>query len=68
MGWRQLQYCTEKLKWIFDAYLFYQKYIYIYMSMTYTHVYHIYTYSHMYVYVYVYIVYSIFFAFIYRHV
>ena len=63
MGWRQLQYCTEKLKWIFDAYLFYQKYIYIYMSMTYTHVYDIYTYSHMYVYVYVYIVYSIFFCF-----
>ena len=48
--------------------IFFIRNIYIYMSMTYTHVYHIYTYSHMYVYVYVYIVYSIFFAFIYRHV
>ena len=36
MGWRQLQYCTEKLKWIFDAYPFYQKYIYIY---TYVYIY-----------------------------
>ena len=64
MGWRQLQYCTEKLKWIFDAYPFYQKYIYIYICIyIYTHVYDIYTYSHMYVYVYVYTVYSMFFSF-----
>ena len=72
MGWRQLQYCTEKLKWIFDAYPFYQKYIYIYiyiciyiyihMSMTYTHI-------HICMCMCMCIQYTVcFFPFIYRHV